>query len=442
MSAFKVLLVHVGNMNNKGTQALLKSDVLVIKSFLNEVSFSVSTTDVEGVGKLGLFERVFPPFVDIPYERADFHARKMGFSRDSLRYKATAIASLFLMFIQLWLSAMSAVLAKFGFKTFYRADLLEGIKSADLIVSYSDENFKEGASFLPSNVYWILSWWSMLFSRAWIVLAAKFLGKSVIMFPNSVGGFKTWVGRLVAKAALNMFDFVLVREPISLRTVKSIGVRSPVSMAADTTLLLNFDGDEKGFGFHGSNLGVSLGVYSHTLSDKEIRLFVDVCSRVLDAAIEKYGFNVIFIPHYVSGFRRDDLEISELIYKRMKRKARARIVNPSSLEEYGLLLGSVDMVVSSKMHPAVLAMAAFVPALCVAYDDKQLGFFRQLGLSDCTLPVTNLSAKRFLEKIDHVWSSREQIRCELERRIPELRARLRYVLGRVLKSYVKDGCVN
>ena len=41
-------------MNNKGTQALLSSDVGVIKEIVSRCSISISTTDIDGVNKLNL----------------------------------------------------------------------------------------------------------------------------------------------------------------------------------------------------------------------------------------------------------------------------------------------------------------------------------------------------------------------------------------------------
>ena len=49
MSAFKTHFIHVGNMNNKGTQALFSSDVAIIKEISSDASVSVSTPDISGV---------------------------------------------------------------------------------------------------------------------------------------------------------------------------------------------------------------------------------------------------------------------------------------------------------------------------------------------------------------------------------------------------------
>jgi polysaccharide pyruvyl transferase WcaK-like protein len=424
-------------MNNKGTQALLKSDVEVIKDIVKrDVSFSFSTTDVEGVRRLFNDSNcVFPPIIDIPYEVADSYAKKLGFVRGSLRYKAFAFASLFFMFVQMFLSVISAVLVRAGLKPLYRSALFRAIKDCDVVVSYSDENFKEGVSMLPSNVYWVLTWWTLLLSRTWDVLTSKFLRKSVVMLPNSIGSFRTWIGRLLARLALNSCDRILIREPRSFKTVESLGIKVPKILAADTTLLLNA---EEPFteSLQHPVLGVSVGVYSHSLPYREVKKFIEVISRALDSVVEKYGFSMVFLPHYVSGFPLDDLDVSRLIISSMRNKDRAKLVNTSSVDEYKAILSEVDMVISSKMHPAVLAVASYVPAMYIVYDNKQLGFFEQLGMVDCTLPITEVSIESLQSKIEYVWGMRDEIRAKLKILIPILQAKIKGAVGQALSPYV------
>ena len=431
-------IIHVGNMANKGTQALLKSDVSVLRDVVDgNVAFSVSTTDIEGVRRLNLsLDAVLPPIVDIPYERTDVYAKKLEFTRASVKYKVFALGSLILMFIQALISVYSAVFVKLGLKGFYRADVLKYIKNSHVVVSYSDENFKEAASYLPLNVYWVLTWWSMLFSRTWDVLIAKFLGRRVVMFPNSVGPFRTWLGLFLARLALNMCDFILVRDAISYEVVCSLGIRSPKRLTSDTTLLLVGSSFSVSDDLSSPWVGVSPGFYAHSLSKKEADRYISEHARALDEAIEKYGFSVVFLPHYVSGFQDDDLKVSKRILQWMRNKDRARIVELGSVEEFKAMLEFADMVISSKMHPAVLATSGYVPTVCITYDQKQVGYFSSLGLDECVILVHDVSCDSLLLKIGYVWDNREAIISTLKRRIPFLRANVREAIKNSLgKSY-------
>lgn len=141
MTTSRIHVVHVGNMNNKGTQALFKSDIQIMRDLVNDVSITVSTTDIEGVRKLDLhIKHVLPPMVDIPYERADVFAKKLMVERGSWRYKGFTVAMLVYMFLQIPLTILSVVLAKIGVKAPYRNDVVTCFKNSDLIISHSDES--------------------------------------------------------------------------------------------------------------------------------------------------------------------------------------------------------------------------------------------------------------------------------------------------------------
>ncbi len=102
------------------------------------------------------------------------------------------------------------------------------------------------------------------------------------------------------------------------------------------------------------SLGVCPGIYSRSLSKKETENYIDGHAKALDAAIEKYGFSVVFIPHYISGFPHDDLDVSKLILDKMKNKHQAKIVIADGVKEFKMYLDQMDMIISSKMHPAIL----------------------------------------------------------------------------------------
>ena len=426
-------------MNNKGTQALLCSDVSCLKELLkNGVSISVLTTDIEGVKKLGLpLDEVFPTLIDIPYEKADSLAKRLGVPRSSITYRALALAALILMFIQAILTLVSMGLIKIGLKGVYRNDVLQRIRSSDLVASCSDENFKETASLLPLNIYWILTWWSMLFERTVEVLVAKSFGRPVVMLPNSVGPFRTWVGRFLSKIALNSCASIIIRDPISYDIVRSIGVKPRRFLTSDMALLFRPKTKKAQEIADHPVIGVCPGVYSLSISVQQIKRYIAEHAKALDAAIEKHGFHVVFLPHYISGFAYDDFEISKLILHNMKNKGRARILKIDDLGEFKLLINQMDLLISSKMHPAVLAVSGYVPSIAVVYDHKQTGFFKDLGMLEYTVSLQEASKSGILSRIDKAWLEREKIKRMLSVHVPELQEDVKKTVRMAIEPFVK-----
>lgn len=445
MEKLKVHFIHVGNMNNKGTQALFASDVQIIKEVDRDADVSVSTTDIEGVTKMRLpLSRVLPPMVDLPYDRADQTSKQLGFSRSSVSYKLLTVSLLVLMPIQTLLSLFSVFACRLGLKPFYRAEVVQKMQASDVVISHSDESFKETASSLPLNPIWAVTWWSMLFSRTLDVMVARSLQKPVLLFPNSVGPFRTWLGRSMAKLSLDSCDYLLIRDPISYGIVENLGFKSTKILTYDTALLFDQTAPLP-IGVtlpHGLVLGVSAGVYSNSMSKAEVENYITAHAQALDSAIEKHGFKVAFLPHYISGFSGDDLEISQKIIQQMRYKQNTDVIVTESVPEFKALLNRMSMVISSKMHPAILAVSAFVPVLSIVYDHKQTGFFQRLDMIDCTLNIQEVSTERLAAKIEDTWSQHEQLTGALREQIPMWQKNVRSVMKKVVSRYANYGVKN
>jgi colanic acid/amylovoran biosynthesis protein len=436
LTEFETHIIHVGNMNNKGTQALLTSDVSVIFETVNTASISVSTTDIHGVKRLDLpLSRLLPPMVDIPYDKADQLSKRYGFTRKGLSYKIFTLALLFLMFVQIMLSLFSVVLSKIGFKAFYRNEVIDSIKNCDVVISHSDENFKETASLLPLNLYWIITWWSMLVSRTIDILVSRSFGKPVVMFPNSVGPFRTWIGRFLSRLSLNSCDYILIRDPISYKIVDEVGINTSKVLTYDTALLFNRSGKEILSDLSKPVIGISPGIYGQSLSVAEVQNYITAHARALDEAIEKHGFSVVFLPHYISGFSHDDLDVSKSIVEKMRNKHLTKIIKTNSVAEFKHLLNRMDMVISSKMHPAILAVLGFVPVLCISYDHKQTSFFQRLNMNACIINIRDVSYERLLFKIDETWNQRKTLEKSLKRQIPQWQKDLKATIQKVISLY-------
>jgi polysaccharide pyruvyl transferase WcaK-like protein len=437
LTGFKAHIIHVGNMNNKGTQALIASDVSVLSEAVSDALISVSTTDIDGVKKLDLpLSRLLPPMVDIPYERADQISKRFGFDRNSLSYKILTIALLILMPVQIILSLISVILSKIGVTALYRSEVIETIKNSNIVISHSDENFKETASLLPLNLYWIITWWSMLISRTVDIMVSRSFRKPVVMFPNSVGPFRTWIGRFLSRLSLNSCDYILIRDPISYRIVDDVGISTSKVLTYDTALLFNRSIKEIVSDFSRPVVGVSPGIYGQSLSPGEIQKYISAHAKALDRAIEKHGFSVVFLPHYISGFSYDDLDVSKSIVEKMKNKTHTKIITTDNVAEFNMLLNKMDLVVSSKMHPAILAVLGFIPVLCIAYDHKQTGFFQRLNMSECALNIRDVSYERLLFKIDETWSQRDTLRESLKRQIPQWQKNVRVTIQKLVSLYI------
>lgn len=437
MTDYKIHMVHVGNMRNKGTQALFSADVKTINELVDgNVSISVSTTDVEGINALSLpLKGVLPTIVDIPFRRADDFVKKIGLSRNRFEYRLAAIFYLIVMFYQTLFTVFSVLFSKIGLKAFYREEIVNAIKNSDIVVSCSDENFKEAASLLPLKIDWMITWWTLLFQRMLEVLIAKFFSKPVVMFPNSIGPFRTFIGRTMSYISMNSCDYLAIRDTISYEILESLDVSGTTLLTADTALM--FESEKSLTKKRPKTIGVCAGVYNQSLLKHQVENYIESHALALDEAIEKFGVEVYFVPHYMTGLRYDDEEISKLILEKMKNKQNCHIVCLPHASEFRTFLSEMSMVISSKMHPAVLCTSAFVPSICIAYDHKQFGFYKHLKMQENVIKIQTISSDLLFKKIEMVWTNKSQIHQSLKEVVPVLQNHVKNTFRTILKSYVK-----
>ena len=438
----KIQIIHVGSMTNKGTQALLKSEVSMLRETFNDAEIFVSTMDVDGVNMLGPpLENVIPGLIDVPYKKAGLRAKRLSYGRHTIKFKVDLLAHLFFVPLQAFIAFASSVLRRAGVGALYRAEVVDAFKNCDLVISTSDENFKEGNLRLPFNIAWMVTWWSLLFVRTCeVVIAKKIFKKRVIVFPNSVGPFRTFVGRLLARIAFKNVDLLLLRDQTSVANVKSLGVKTPTILTTDAAIIFKASVKNNLEKLETPTIGVVAGAYFNALKENEIKKYVAAHAKALDYMINKYDVSVVFLPHAVTGFKNDDYDMCASVLQRMQCKRKAKMIFVKNVDEYKLLLAQLDMLVSSKMHPAVLAASSTVPALYVVYDHKQTGFFEQLGLLDHCLDITAISYSCLVRKMESLWNSRKKVRRLLSQRTPELQENVKKAIRKaVLTFYSSEG---
>ncbi len=410
-------------MNNRGTQALISSDVSSInKIFNNNVDIIISTSDIPGVEKLGLkIKEITGTLIDIPFEKSDELIRKKGEVKRGIKYTGFSLFYFIRMFFQLFLVFISTILMKVGFEPLYQSKILNYIKRSDIIISCSDENYKEGSTLYSLNLIWLMTWWSLLFSRTVDVSISTMLKKRVVLFPNSVGPFQTSIGRLLAKLSFSQFSYILLREAISFDTVKKMNLNSKMILTGDAALLYEAS-NAKEYRKEPAHpiMGISAGFYSGILSRKETENYVIAHARLIDYSIKQYHMKVRLLPHYVSGFENDDLDISKQIFEKCSNKDKVTIITTASLKAFKTELNALDLHISSKMHPTILATSNLIPAISVAYDHKQIGFYQNFGLEGMAVQLKGLTFEGLREELDYVWTNRVSIRNKLEEKVPAL----------------------
>jgi polysaccharide pyruvyl transferase WcaK-like protein len=114
-------------------------------------------------------------------------------------------------------------------------------------------------------------------------------------------------------------------------------------------------------------------------------------AAALDQVATATGARVELIPlrPHVGSRRRDDDERAgeSLAARATTGETWIRREPPRNAEAFARLMATVDLVVSVRLHGAVLAAGSGRPVVGIAYDPKVSGFFRDLGVPHQGLPL-------------------------------------------------------
>ena len=74
------------------------------------------------------------------------------------------------------------------------------------------------------------------------------------------------------------------------------------------------------------------------------------------------------------------------------------------------LFASADFVIAGRYHPAVFALSAGVPQVCIPYEHKATGVLALAQLPDVMLPIEEVTAEKLVNLARYVLDNAEDIR--------------------------------
>jgi len=148
--------------------------------------------------------------------------------------------------------------------------------------------------------------------------------------------------------------------------------------------------------------------------------YVDVASEL---AAKIQGLSLVFLPHDSRG-NRSDVLIARSIHERLPEQLRNNsLVIPESLsaEEVKSVCGTLDFVLSGRMHVAIASLGQGTPVACITYQDKFEGLFQHFGLTGMTIsPEDAFKNGKLASFLWPLVCQRDQIRQEILGKLPSV----------------------
>lgn len=305
----------------------------------------------------------------------------------------------------------------YGLRSIPRKDLNafgEALQECDALVFAGGSIFQDATSARSAIFYGEL------------VKRAKKAGKRVIMVGQGVGPLNSFFGKRAATAAFNMADYIVTRDPGSVSTLKSLGVKRPIKVAADLAFLMPpLREDTEGQSFAVGNMktvGISPRPFGKD-KKSQVQLFGEL-SRML--------FQANYLPVLIEMDREHDAPLIIEISKSQGGKVPEirKLQTPMQLQSR---MSRMDAVIAMRLHAGILATTVGVPALMVSYDPKVASFAKMLDMGT-SVSIEGLTANRLFESFVQFHKERERNLKILERKRAELRKAAELNVEMVLDS--------
>jgi polysaccharide pyruvyl transferase WcaK-like protein len=321
--------------------------------------------------------------------------------------------------------------------------LLRHARRADVILWGGGEILKDYTNRL-GLVYWALKLTGLSLVNRRIFGAFQGIG------PTSAASSQ----RLIAYTVNRTRGFV-VRDEESAEKLRAWGVRRPVVASYDPAAIapvadwtpgleqrvhasLGIDAE-----FLDRAVGVGLRRWFHyrkgallpfaiTGGGDETPEFVhyrDNMVRLVDRLVEEKDATILFFPMHMAESEGDDAFAHDII-SRMRRPDRARVLDEDVFApgELSAVIRRCRFFVASRLHSAILAACARIPALVLYYVDKGRLFYEQLGLERLSRPIEMTLEDDAVEQVmaitETLDAERDAIVTTVDRRIAEMAERL------------------
>lgn len=400
----KIGLIGCWHDDNRGDSAILiglLNDLYALRSDLNISAFSIFS-DANGPFKvafrhiLSLFPqlRVYPSIIPDPYNPS------LGRLQRSLRVKSMIYRSLCLMIRS------------------YRSALAPFVNS-DLVISVGGYRFKSYRDDIVDLV-------RIIFHSLPLFIAQRY-GKPYIIDAQSIGPIRGKVHRKIIQRALQGAIVVGLREPLSFKEVRSMGL-SNLRLIPDSAFSLRPLLSDRVLEFmrKHSLLNRSYIVLvprqwffrDHIRYQDYIRTMVRFIKRS-----SAYEHLIVLVPNSIGPIPiEDDRKICYDIAFQAKSPNLIIVDEDWNAPELAAFYGHSDVIISVRLHAVILASLSGVPAVAISYEGfKTRGIMDLIGLRNFVLDISDLNVEELISKLEDVSQMTDLIRSNLQNVVSEMR---------------------
>lgn len=304
------------------------------------------------------------------------------------------------------------------FRMFFEADLVANITGGD---SFSD-------------IYGFRRFF-LGFLCKWLVI---FLGKKLILLPQTYGPFKGSLTKMMARYVINHASLVYSRDRESVEYVKNLlsnhVENGKVRFAPDVAFVLdsrkpeNIDiglletvraKDSVVIGLNVSGLLFNGGYTQDNMFGLKTD-YQELIYKIIETLLDEEKITILLISHVFPppGYEvESDPDACLEVYEELNGKYPGRILLTRGKYDHNeakYIIGLCDFFIGSRMHACIAALSQGIPAIGLAYSKKFRGVFETVGAEHLVVDMRQAKIEEVLTTIGKAFEQREVTARHLE----------------------------
>lgn len=259
------------------------------------------------------------------------------------------------------------------------------------------------------------------------------LKKPVVLNATQIGPFRKGVGGkmslLLTRLVLNKVNLITVRDQFSARSIHIMNIAGPsIYITADPAFLLQPASlertksilEQEGISDVKPFVGINASalIYRHWKGanlEERLENFLKLISKIIIYIVEELNATVILVPHvFERRTKNDDRIINRKIRQRIGHNGNIKFITREyEPEELKGIIGQLDLLVSTRMHPMIHAISMHTPVVGIDYTFKATELMKRAGQQEYVCHVTTVTSKELESRIDKAYRNRDKIRKTL-----------------------------
>lgn len=285
---------------------------------------------------------------------------------------------------------------------------IHAYETADVVVSAPGGPYFGDLYIGHEAVHWLYVW------------IAKLHRVPAMLYATSAGPFhKKWANPF-RRYTYRCFSRLFVREEISAGHIRGLfagrrhGVNVEVSI--DSALQVAIAPQERQH--DDAQLIVVSAIHwpypndpSPQLRQKEYDASVIEAVKIF---AESRPTHVVFVPQLYGSTHRDTPYLETLARLLPANISCEVLSDTKSSNEQRALFAAADWVIAGRYHPAVFAVSAAVPVLCIAYEHKATGVLQAAGVPDAVMSIDEVTVEVVQAKARELLAARADLSARLQ----------------------------